>query len=174
MSAEDKDEAMAAFVSGRTPVLVATTVVEVGVDVPEATVMVVVDAERFGVAQLHQLRGRVGRGRAPGVCLLVTTAPAGSPAAARLAQVAATDDGFALAELDLEQRREGDLLGAAQTGRRSSLRLLSLRRDVGLISQAREDASALVEVDPGLGDHPELAAEVARMTGSRADYLERA
>jgi len=174
MSAEDKDEAMAAFVSGRTPVLVATTVVEVGVDVPEATVMVVVDAERFGVAQLHQLRGRVGRGRAPGVCLLVTTAPAGSPVAARLAQVAATDDGFALAELDLEQRREGDLLGAAQTGRRSSLRLLSLRRDVGLISQAREDASALVEVDPGLDDHPELAAEVARMTGSRADYLERA
>jgi ATP-dependent DNA helicase RecG len=173
MSAEDKDAAMAAFAAGQTPVLVSTTVVEVGVDVPEASVMVVMDAERFGVAQLHQLRGRVGRGRHPGVCLLVTTAAADSPAAARLGQVAAQNDGFALAELDLEQRREGDLLGAAQTGRRSSLRLLSLRRDAELIEQARQDATALVAADPDLSEYPDLAAEVARMTGSRADYLER-
>jgi ATP-dependent DNA helicase RecG len=173
MGPEAKDEAMARFASGAAPVLVCTTVVEVGVDVPEATVMVVLDAERFGVAQLHQLRGRVGRGHDPGVCLLVTAAPAGSPAAVRLAEVARESDGFVLAELDLQQRREGDLLGAAQTGRRSSLRLLSLRRDAHLIGLAREDATQVVAGDPDQSGHPELAAEVERMTGSRADYLER-
>ena len=174
MTAEDKDAAMGAFAGGDTPVLVATTVVEVGVDVPEASVMVVMDADRFGVAQLHQLRGRVGRGSAASVCLLVTRAPSGSPARARLDAVAATTDGFALAELDLNQRREGDLLGVAQSGRRSSLRLLSLQRDVDLIVAARADAAATVQSDPGLGGHPDLAAEVARMTAERADYLERA
>jgi ATP-dependent DNA helicase RecG len=174
MSAEEKDEAMARFADGTTPVLVCTTVVEVGVDVPEATVMVVMDAERFGVAQLHQLRGRVGRGGLPGLCLLVTGASAGTPARTRLETVAAETDGFALAELDLQQRREGDLLGAAQTGHRSSLRLLSLRRDAGLISAAREDAAEVVATDPNLRDQPDLAREVERMTADRADYLERA
>ncbi len=174
MSPEDKDAAMAAFVSGATPVLAATTVIEVGVDVAEATVMVVMDAERFGVAQLHQLRGRVGRGSRASVCLLVTRAPEGSPARHRLDVVASTTDGFALAELDLSQRREGDLLGVAQSGRRSSLRLLSLQRDLRLIETARTDATAVVEADPDLAEHSELAAEVARMTGEKADYLERA
>lgn len=174
MSAEDKDAAMADFVSGATPVLAATTVVEVGVDVAEASIMVVMDAERFGVAQLHQLRGRVGRGSTPSVCLLVTAAPAASPARRRLDVIASTTDGFALAELDLAQRREGDLLGVAQSGRRSSLRLLSLRRDLALIEAARADAGAVVDVDPELADHPELASEVERMTRDKADYLERA
>jgi ATP-dependent DNA helicase RecG len=174
MSTDEKDATMGRFAAGHTPVLVSTTVIEVGVDVPEATVMVIMDAERFGVAQLHQLRGRIGRGRLPGVCLLVTGAAEGSPARERLVAVAAETDGFVLAELDLEQRREGDLLGAAQTGRRSSLRVLSLRRDAALIAAAREDATAVVQADPGLHGHPHLAAEVARLTGERADYLERA
>lgn len=173
MSADDKDAVMAAFASGASPVLVATTVIEVGVDVPEATVMVVMDADRFGVAQLHQLRGRVGRGAEPAVCLLVTRAPEGTPARTRVEQVAATRDGFELAEIDLAHRREGDLLGVAQSGARSSLRLLSLRRDVALIREARQDAAGVVAADPDLTDHPELAAEIARMTGARADYLER-
>jgi ATP-dependent DNA helicase RecG len=174
MSAEAKDAAMTDFASGAVSVLAATTVIEVGVDVPEASVMVVMDADRFGVAQVHQLRGRVGRGTSPSVCLLVTRAPAGSASRERLDAVAATTDGFALAELDLAQRREGDLLGVAQSGRRSSLRLISLRRDADLIAAARHDASAVVEGDPNLDEHPELAAEVERMTGERADYLERA
>jgi ATP-dependent DNA helicase RecG len=174
LSAEDKDAAMSDFSSGVTPVLVATTVIEVGVDVSEASIMVVMDADRFGVAQLHQLRGRVGRGSEPSVCLLLTRAPAGSPARQRLEAVAATTDGFALAELDLAQRREGDLLGVAQSGRQSSLRLLSLQRDLEVIELARDDATDVVEVDPNLTDHPELAVEVERMTAEKADYLERA
>src|SRR5439155_27093764 len=115
---------MRRFTAGEVDVLVATTVVEVGVDVPNATVMVVLDADRFGVSQLHQLRGRVGRGEQDGLCLLVTEAEVGSPARERVDCVAATLDGFELARLDLEQRREGDVLGATQSGRRSSLRLL--------------------------------------------------
>jgi ATP-dependent DNA helicase RecG len=174
LSAEDKDAAMSDFSSGVTPVLVATTVIEVGVDVSEASIMVVMDADRFGVAQLHQLRGRVGRGSEPSVCLLLTRAPAGSPARQRLEAVAATTDGFALAELDLAQRREGDLLGVAQSGRQSSLRLLSLQRDLEVIELARDDATDVVDVDPNLTDHPELAVEVERMTAEKADYLERA
>ena len=174
MSAEQKDAAMQAFSDGSVPVLVATTVIEVGVDVPAATVMVVLDADRFGVAALHQLRGRVGRGSRPSVCLLVTRAPSGSPARDRVEAVAATNDGFALADIDLEQRREGDLLGDAQSGRRSSLRLLSLRRDGQVISAAREAAAAVVDDDPDLVSHPALAAEVDRMTGDRAEYLQRA
>jgi ATP-dependent DNA helicase RecG len=173
LGAEEKDAAMARFAAGDTPVLVATTVIEVGVDVPEATMMVVMDAERFGVAQLHQLRGRIGRGERPGLCLLVTTAPEGSPSRLRLARVAAESDGFALAELDLATRREGDLLGSAQTGRRTSLRLLSLQRDGDLIATAREDACALVHADPDLAYEPELAAAVQRLTGERAEFLER-
>ncbi|MFZ5851806.1 MAG: ATP-dependent DNA helicase RecG [Actinomycetota bacterium] len=175
LPADEKDAVMRDFVAGRVGVLVATTVVEVGVDVPQATVMVVLDAERFGVSQLHQLRGRVGRGRAPGLCLLVTGAPAGSPARDRLAAVAATSDGFALARLDLEQRREGDVLGAVQSGRRSSLRLLRVLRDEDVIRAARAEAAALVAADPELAGHPALAdALAADVAAERARYLERA
>ena len=132
---DEKDRVMRAFAAGEIDVLVATTVIEVGVDVPNATVMVIMDAERFGVSQLHQLRGRVGRGSAPGLCLLVTEAPPDSPARERLDAVAATLDGFELSRLDLEQRREGDVLGAAQAGRQSSLKLLQLLEDEDLIGR---------------------------------------
>ena len=141
---DEKDRVMREFSAGRIDVLVATTVIEVGVDVPNATVMVIMDAERFGVSQLHQLRGRVGRGTAPGLCLLVTEAPPASPARERLDAVAATLDGFKLSRLDLEQRREGDVLGAAQAGRHSSLKLLQLLADEDLIGQARQEATAVV------------------------------
>src|SRR5450755_4152048 len=130
---DEKERVMLAFAAGSVDVLVTTTVVEVGVDVPNATTMVIMDADRFGVSQLHQLRGRVGRGRHEGLCLLVTEAEAGSPSRQRLDSVAATLDGFKLSRLDLEQRREGDVLGAAQAGRRSSLKLLTLLADEDLI-----------------------------------------
>jgi ATP-dependent DNA helicase RecG len=133
--------------------------------------MVVLDADRFGVSQLHQLRGRVGRGSAPGLCLLVTDARADAPARERLAAVASTLDGFELARLDLEQRREGQVLGEAQSGR-SSFRLLSLLRDEQIIRDARGDATDLVAADPDLARHPALAAAVAELAG--ADYLEKA
>jgi len=149
--------------------------VEVGVDVANATAMVVMDADRFGVSQLHQLRGRVGRGSAPGLCLLVTDSEAGTPARDRLDAVAATQDGFELSRLDLETRREGDVLGASQSGRRSSLRLLSVLRDEAVIAEAREDAAALVSADPDLGTHPALRAAVeAVLADQRAEYLEKA
>jgi ATP-dependent DNA helicase RecG len=171
---DEKDATMAAFATGQLDVLVATTVVEVGVDVANATVMAVLDAERFGVSQLHQLRGRIGRGELPGVCLLVTEAPAGSRSRERLDAVAATTDGFELARLDVEQRREGDVLGSAQSGRRSQLRLLSLLRDEELIGQARAEASALIAADPDLAAHPLLAAEVAVLAAEeRAEYLDK-
>jgi ATP-dependent DNA helicase RecG len=174
LPSDEKDAVMRDFAAGRLDVLVATTVVEVGVDVPNATAMVIMDADRFGVSQLHQLRGRVGRGSAPGLCLLVTDADDGTPARQRLDAVAATSDGFALARLDLEQRREGDVLGAAQSGRRSRLRLLSLLRDTELIEIAREEASRLVEADPELTDHPALADTVAAMVDAEhAEYLEK-
>jgi len=172
---DEKDRVMRAFTSGELDVLVATTVVEVGVDVRNASVMVVMDADRFGVSQLHQLRGRVGRGSEPGLCLLVTDAPADGNARARLDAVAATCDGFELSRLDLEQRREGDVLGAAQSGRRSHLKLLTLLRDEVLIGQARTEAAALVGADPGLGRHPALAAGLAGLVDpGRAGYLEKA
>jgi len=172
---DEKDRVMGDFAAGRLDVLVATTVVEVGVDVPNATVMAVLDAERFGVSQLHQLRGRIGRGSAPGVCLLVTEAGEGSPSRARLDAIAATTDGFALARLDVEQRREGDVLGAAQSGRRSQLRLLSLLRDEDLIVAARAEASELVARDPELSAFPALAAELAVLQADeRTSYLDKA
>ncbi len=172
---EDKDRIMRDFAAGTIDVLVATTVVEVGVDVPNATTMVVMDAERFGVSQLHQLRGRVGRGTVPGLCLLVTEAADGSKSRERLEAVATTLDGFELSRLDLEQRREGDVLGAAQAGRRSSLRLLTLLQDEGLIGQARREATALVDGDPGLDRHPGLAAAISELLGpDQAEYLEKA
>ncbi|MEU2349284.1 ATP-dependent DNA helicase RecG [Modestobacter sp. NPDC049651] len=174
MTPEDKEARMRAFAAGDVDVLVATTVVEVGVDVPNATVMVVMDADRFGVSQLHQLRGRVARGKHAGLCLLVTEASSASATGQRLTSVAATTDGFELARLDLETRREGDVLGAAQSGRRSGLRLLSLLDDEHLIAEAREEATRLVSEGGGLADHPELAAAVAAMAlDDRADYLEK-
>jgi ATP-dependent DNA helicase RecG len=170
---EEKDRVMREFSAGQIDVLVATTVIEVGVDVPNATVMVIMDAERFGVSQLHQLRGRVGRGTAAGLCLLVTEAPPASPARDRLDAVAATLDGFKLSRLDLEQRREGDVLGAAQAGRQSSLRLLRLLKDEDLIRQAREDASAVVSADPQLTGHPALRAAIDELLGVQAEYLDK-
>jgi ATP-dependent DNA helicase RecG len=143
--------------------------------VPNATVMVVMDADRFGVSQLHQLRGRVARGKHPGLCLLVTDAASESPTGRRLAAVAATTDGFELARLDLETRREGDVLGSAQSGRRSNLKLLSLLEDEELITEARAEATALLETQRGLADYPALAAEVAALaTDERAEWLEKA
>jgi ATP-dependent DNA helicase RecG len=172
---EDKDAVMRAFADGAVDVLVATTVVEVGVDVPNASVMVVMDADRFGISQLHQLRGRIGRGPAASVCLLVTEAYPGSTARVRLDAVASTTDGFALAELDVEQRSEGDILGTAQSGRKKRLKLLSLRRDVELIGLAREDAFAIVAEDPQLRAHPLLAEQVELLArGDQASYLEKA
>jgi len=174
MPADEKERVMRSFTEGHLDVLVATTVIEVGVDVPNATVMVVMDADRFGVSQLHQLRGRVGRGQHPGLCLLVTEAEEGSPARERLDAVAATLDGFSLSRLDLEQRREGDVLGATQAGRRSSLKLLSLLADEDLIRQAREEASAVVRDDPDLADHQPLAEAIAVLLGpQRAEFLDK-
>ena len=171
---EEKDAVMRSFTAGEIDVLVATTVVEVGVDVPNATVMVIMDAQRFGVSQLHQLRGRVGRGSHPGLCLLVTDSPEGTAGRERLAAVAATVDGFQLARLDLELRREGDVLGAVQSGRRSGLKLLSLLRDEGLIGQARETAQQLVETDPDLTEHPLLARLAADLLNEeRAQFLQK-
>ena len=174
MSSEAKDAAMAAFASGAAPVLVATTVIEVGVDVPQATLMVIMDADHFGISQLHQLRGRVGRGSLPGLCLLVSHAEPGSLAAERLEAVASTVDGFELAEKDLELRREGDVLGSAQSGGRNSLRLLRVVRDASIIAMARDDARALVTADPTLESWPPLAAALESWLGSREEYLERA
>ncbi len=174
MAAEDKDRVMRAFGAGEIDVLVATTVVEVGVDVPNATVMVVMDADRFGMSQLHQLRGRVGRGTEAGLCLLITDIDADAPAAERLAAVASTNDGFELSRLDAEMRREGDVLGARQSGMRSSLRLLSVVRDGDVIEEARTIASAVVAEDPALTSHPVLAAAVLALEATEAaDYLER-
>ncbi|MEV0841278.1 ATP-dependent DNA helicase RecG [Actinocatenispora sera] len=174
LPADQKDAVMRAFAAGELDVLVATTVIEVGVDVPNATVMVVLDADRFGVSQLHQLRGRVGRGSAPGLCLLVSEAAPESPAHERLTAVASTVDGFRLAELDLEQRREGDVLGAAQSGRRSHLRLLSLLSDAKLIAEARDEAVRVIEADRELTEHPLLAETVAALVDEdRAEYLEK-
>ncbi|HLJ98321.1 MAG TPA: ATP-dependent DNA helicase RecG [Streptosporangiaceae bacterium] len=170
---EEKDWVMREFAAGRIDVMVSTTVIEVGVDVPNATVMVVMDAERFGVSQLHQLRGRVGRGGAAGLCLLVTEAPLDSPSRERLDAVAATTDGFKLARLDLEQRREGDVLGAAQAGRQSSLRLLKLLADENLISLARDEATQLVAADPDLNRHPAVRRAIDDLFGDQAEYLDK-
>jgi ATP-dependent DNA helicase RecG len=175
LPAEDKERMMVAFADGLVDVLVTTTVVEVGVDVPNATTMVIMDADRFGVSQLHQLRGRVGRGRHEGLCLLVTEAPDGGPARQRLDAVAATVDGFTLSRLDLEQRREGDVLGAAQAGRKSSLKLLTLLADEDLIGEARQEATDLVDADPALAGEPALhAAVTALLDQQRAEFLEKA
>ncbi len=175
MAADDKDRTMREFAAGALDVLVATTVIEVGVDVGNATAMVILDADRFGVSQLHQMRGRVGRGGHPGLCLLVTNAETGSGARHRLDAVAATTDGFELSRLDLEQRREGDVLGASQSGSRSGLRLLSVIRHEDVIADARAAAAAVVAADPVLARHPDLmrAVDVLQET-EQADYLQKA
>ncbi|WP_395242865.1 ATP-dependent DNA helicase RecG [Agromyces sp. MMS24-K17] len=168
MSSDEKDAVMRAFADGDIDVLVATTVIEVGVDVPNASAMVVVDADRFGVSQLHQLRGRVGRGSVPGLCLLITRAQPGSVALARVEAVAATLDGFELANVDLELRQEGDVLGSNQSGGRSSLKLLRVARDGDLIAEAREAARGVLADDPGLASHPALADAVRRRLDDEA------
>ena len=174
LPAEERDQVLADFAAGAVPVLVTTTVIEVGVDVPAATVMVVLDADRFGLSQLHQLRGRVGRGAAAGVCLLVSHATEGTSAWDRLTTLTTTSDGFALAAADLELRREGDVLGAAQSGGASSLRLLRVTRDVEVIEQARADAARLVARDPELVAWPALQNAIAeRLTGDRDEFLDR-
>ncbi|MGY5117124.1 ATP-dependent DNA helicase RecG [Streptomyces sp. 900105755] len=174
MHPDDKDAVMRRFAAGETDVLVATTVIEVGVNVPNATAMVIMDADRFGVSQLHQLRGRVGRGSAPGLCLLVTEMPEASPARQRLTAVASTLDGFELSRIDLEQRREGDVLGQAQSGARSSLRVLAVIEDEEIIAEAREEATTLVSRDPDLTDLPGLRTALdALLDEEREQYLEK-
>ncbi|MEV7727743.1 ATP-dependent DNA helicase RecG [Streptomyces sp. NPDC087917] len=174
MDPADKDDVMRRFTAGEVKVLVATTVIEVGVNVPNSTVMVIMDADRFGVSQLHQLRGRVGRGSAPGLCLLVSEMHEAAPARARLAAVAATLDGFELSRIDLEQRREGDVLGQAQSGVRSSLRMLEVIEDEEVIAQAREEATRVVAEDPELEHLPGLRTALdALLDTEREQYLEK-
>ncbi|MGB0100481.1 MAG: ATP-dependent DNA helicase RecG [Nocardioides sp.] len=171
---DEKDRVMRAFAAGEIDVLVSTTVIEVGVDVANATAMVLLDAERFGVSQLHQLRGRVGRGGHPGICLLVSRSEPGSPARDRLDAVSATTDGFELSRVDLEQRREGDVLGKSQSGYHSGLQNLRVLRDEKTIVQAREAANALLDTDDALRHAPDLAAAVARLEESvQADFMDK-
>lgn len=174
LAPEAKDDVMRRFSAGEVDVLVATTVIEVGVNVPNSTAMVIMDADRFGVSQLHQLRGRVGRGSAPGLCLLVSDMPAASAARARLDAVAGTLDGFELSRIDLEQRREGDVLGQAQSGVKSSLKVLSVLEDEEVILTARAEATRLVAEDPGLDAHPDLRTALdALIDEDRAAYMEK-
>ncbi|MDX6353416.1 MAG: ATP-dependent helicase RecG [Streptomyces sp.] len=174
MAPDAKDDVMRRFGAGEVDVLVATTVIEVGVTVPNATAMVIMDADRFGVSQLHQLRGRVGRGSAPGLCLLVSEAPEASPARFRLDAVAATLDGFELSRIDLEQRREGDVLGQAQSGTRSSLRMLTVIDDEEVIAAARDEATAIVAADPELAAHPDLRSALdSLLDADREEYLDK-
>ena len=174
LSSDEKESAMRAFQAHEIDVLVSTTVIEVGVDVSNASMMVILDAERFGVSQLHQLRGRVGRGQVPGLCILVTSATPESEAALRLKAVASTTDGFELSRLDLEQRREGDVLGSAQSGATSHLRLLRVIRDESLIIKARQVATELIDSDEALVNYSGLLIEVDKLRQEeRASYLEK-
>ena len=174
LPADEKDAVMAAFRAGEVDVLVCTTVIEVGVDVPNATVMFVMDADRFGISQLHQLRGRIGRGEHASLCLLATRLPEGSKAGERLKAVAGTLDGFELADLDLKERREGDVLGRSQSGFRSSLQNLRVLRDEKTIVEAREAAIALLDDDPGLDQAPELRRRVTELQESRqSEFMEK-
>ena len=171
LPSDEKDAVMAEFRAGQIDVLVCTTVIEVGVDVPNATVMVVVDADRFGISQLHQLRGRIGRGQHPSLCLLATQLPEGSKAGQRLKAVADTLDGFKLADLDLRERQEGDVLGLSQSGRPITLRFLSLSEHLNIIVAARELCEELYEKHP---DHPGMAALAAPFTNAdRVEYLDK-
>jgi ATP-dependent DNA helicase RecG len=171
LPAEEKDAVMAAFRAGEIDVLVCTTVIEVGVDVPNATVMVVMDADRFGISQLHQLRGRIGRGAHPSLCLLATRLPGDSKAGERLKAVAGTLDGFVLADLDLAERREGDVLGRNQSGRAGALRFLSLAEHLEVILTARELCDSLYATDP---IDPGMAVLAGQFTdGDRVEYLDK-
>ena len=171
LGADEKDAAMAAFRAGQIDVLVCTTVIEVGVDVPNATVMVVIDADRFGISQLHQLRGRIGRGQHPSLCLLATKLPEGSKAGQRLKAVAGTLDGFKLADLDLKERKEGDVLGLSQSGRPITLRFLSLSEHLDIILAGREFCEGLYEKDPA---NPGMAVLAAQFTDTdRVEYLDK-
>lgn len=171
MTSEEKSEVMSDFLARQIDLLVSTTVIEVGVDVPNASVMVVLDADRFGISQLHQLRGRVGRGEHPGLCLLLTSAENDSLALERVNAVAQNSDGFKLSEIDLELRREGDVLGLRQSGGRSSLRLLRVIADAQLIAKAREQVSRIFENDPKLQEHPDLAKALAQIEDQTRDNL---
>lgn len=172
--AQLKAHTMADFAAGNIDVLVSTTVIEVGVDVPNATLMIIADPERFGISQLHQLRGRIGRGEHAGTCLLVTRTPPDHPGRARLDAVAATTDGFELAEVDLSLRKEGDILGASQSGGRSGLRWISALRDEALVARARAAAETVVHDDPQLTEHPALRAAITRVLDEdRQAFLER-
>ena len=177
MAADEKDDAMRRFSQHGADgydVLVSTTVIEVGVDVPNASTMVVLDADRFGISQLHQLRGRVGRGSVAGLCLLHTRQPMDTAAGERLSAVAATTDGFLLADLDLEQRGEGDVLGVLQSGGRSSLRLLSVLRDQVIIANARDEILNLFNADPELEAHPQLRRAIEdRERLAATEYLDK-
>jgi ATP-dependent DNA helicase RecG len=173
MSADEKAAVMGKFQNREIDVLVSTTVIEVGVDVPNATVMVILDADRFGVSQLHQLRGRVGRGSDPGLCLMLTTAEEGSIALERLSAVSKTNDGFELSEIDLELRREGDVLGDNQSGGRSSLKLVRVVQDAKLIQELRGDAENLFTEDPTLERHPLLAETLQLQDELRQAYLSK-
>jgi ATP-dependent DNA helicase RecG len=169
-----KNAAMADFTANRTKLLVATTVIEVGVDVHNATLMVILDADRFGISQLHQLRGRVGRGGLPGTCLLVTSLEPGHPSRRRLDAVASTTDGFVLSQEDLKLRREGDILGASQSGGRSTLKLLRVLEHEDIIARARQDAQEVVGSDPTLVRHPRLAEAIDEyLNPEKEAFLER-
>jgi ATP-dependent DNA helicase RecG len=169
LASEEKDRVMGQFAAGEISLLVATTVIEVGVDVPNATMMVVMDADRFGISQLHQLRGRVGRGQHSGLCLLVTGQPPETLSRERLDAVASTTDGFELSHIDLELRSEGDVLGVRQSGGRSGLKLLRVQKDADTIDRARQAAETTVSASPDLADYPLLARALAR----RLDDAER-
>jgi ATP-dependent DNA helicase RecG len=175
LASDIKDDVMQSFSRGDVDVLIATTVIEVGVDVPNASVMAIVDAEYFGVSQLHQLRGRVGRGKVPGLCLLVTNSDAESPSRARLESVASTLDGFELSRIDLEQRREGDVLGTSQSGRKSGLRMLQVLRDEEVITEARDIARQLLKTDSELKNNLGLAKRIKEIElDEKSEYLEKA
>jgi ATP-dependent DNA helicase RecG len=172
LSSETKDALMREFAAGAIDVLVATTVIEVGVDVPNASAMIVLDADRFGVSQLHQLRGRVGRGEIPGLCLLVTAAEEHTLSRERVDAVAETLDGFVLAQKDLELRQEGDVLGSMQSGGRSSLRLLRVAKDAELIQEGRSVAAEVLAADPTLAEHPALRDALdRRLDDAERDFL---